>query len=63
MYYYENGKLAYGGLMLIDGDYYYAKSSGEVICGKSYWITKTNDLLPVGNYTFDENGVMTNPPA
>ncbi len=63
LYYYENNQRTYAGLMEIDGNYYYVRTSGEVVTGRSYWITKTNDLLPVGNYEFDENGVMTNPPA
>ena len=57
---YENGVKAYGGLMLIDGEYYYARSSGEIVCGKGYYITKTNDLLPAAHYTFDANGKMIN---
>jgi glucan-binding YG repeat protein len=63
LFYYENNQRTYAGLMEIDGKYYYVRTSGEVVTNRSYWITKTNDLLPVGNYEFDENGVMTNPPA
>ncbi len=63
MFYVENGKSVYGGLMLIDGDYYYARTSGEIVCGRSYWITKNNDLLPVDFYTFGEDGKMIDPPA
>mgnify|MGYP002519406970 CR=1 FL=1 len=46
LWWYVDGVKTYGGLMLIDGDYYYARTSGEIVCGKSYHITKTNDLLP-----------------
>ena len=49
--------------MLIDGDYYYARTSGEIVCGRGYWISKTNDLLPQGYYTFGADGKMVNPPA
>ncbi len=56
LYYYENGKLTYAGLIIIDGDYYYVKTSCEVIHGKKYWISKTNGLLPEKAYTFDETG-------
>ena len=63
LYYYVNGKRTYGGLILVDGNYYYARSSGQVIANQTFWITKTNDLLPEGSYTFDENGVITNLPA
>ena len=63
MYYVENGKTAYGGLMLIDGAYYYARTSGEIVCGKDYGVTKTNDLLPKETYTFGADGKMINPPV
>ncbi|MGM9670813.1 MAG: InlB B-repeat-containing protein [Oscillospiraceae bacterium] len=63
LYYYEDGKLTYGGLIQIEGDYYYVRGTGEVVHGRSYWITKTNDLMPQGSYTFDEKGKMENPPA
>jgi hypothetical protein len=49
--------------MLIDGAYYYARTSGEIIRGRGYGITKTNDLVPAGYYTFDADGKMINPPV
>ena len=59
-----DGVLTGAGLIQIDGDYYYVRTStGEVIHGKSYWVTATNGLLPVGQYAFDENGKMIDPPA
>ena len=57
MYYYENGQKTYAGLIKIGEDYYYINSGGQVVTG-SYQITKTNDLLPVATYTFDETGKM-----
>ena len=63
LYYYEDGKLTYAGLIEIDGSYYYVRGTGEVVYGRSYWITKTNDLMPQGSYTFDETGKMVNPPV
>ena len=64
LYYYENGALTGAGLIQLNGDYYYVKTStGEVVHGKSYWVTATNDLLPVGQYTFDETGKMIDPPT
>ena len=64
LYYYENGVLTGAGLIQLNGDYYYVKTStGEVVHGKSYWVTATNGLLPVGQYAFDENGKMIDPPA
>ena len=48
--------------MLIDGSYYYARtSSGAFVCGCSYWITKTNGLLDEGIYQFDETGKIVFP--
>lgn len=58
LYYYENGKLTYAGLIQIDGNYYYVKTNGEVIHGRKYWISKTNDLLPEKSYTFAEDGKL-----
>ena len=64
LYYYENGALTGAGLIQLNGDYYYVKTStGEVVHGKSYWVTATNDLLPVGQYTFDADGKMIDPPT
>ena len=63
LYYYVDGKLTYAGLIKIDGGYYYVRGTGEAVHGRSYWITKTNGLLPQGSYTFDENGKMVNPPV
>ena len=58
MYYYEDGLRTYAGLIEIDGSYYYVRTSGEVVHGCSYWITKTNDLMPEGSYTFYDDGRM-----
>ena len=63
LWWYVDGVKTYGGLMLIDGAYYYARSSGEILTNTRYWITKNNDLLPVASYTFGADGAMTNPPA
>ena len=64
LYYYENGVLTGAGLIKVDGSYYYVRTStGEVICGRSYWVTATNDLMPVGRYTFDSDGKMIDPPT
>ena len=62
LYLYKDGARYYAGLFLGDGTvgdegrYYYANTYGELIHGRSYWITKTNDLLPEKRYTFDEEG-------
>ena len=55
--------LAEQGLLLIDGAYYYARSSGEIVVNRSYYISKNNDLLPVKSYTFGADGKMINPPV
>lgn len=63
LYYYVDGVRVGAGLIQIDGDYYYVRTSnGEIVHGKSYWVTATNDLLPSGQYQFGEDGKMLNPP-
>ena len=61
--YYVNGKVTYVGLIQIGSDYYYVRSSGEVVTNCDYSITWTHDLLPQGKYHFDAEGKMTDPPA
>ena len=63
LFYYVNDAKTYGGLLLIDGDYYYARTSGEIVVGKDYWITKDNGLLPATKYSFGADGKMINPPV
>ena len=47
------------GLIQIDGDYYYVKTSNcEVVHGRTYWVTVTNGLLPSAQYTFADDGKM-----
>ena len=60
LYYYVDGKKAYAGLVLVDGDYYYYFTSRtfEAVRGKSHYVTKTNGLLPQGTYAFGEDGRM-----
>lgn len=62
LYYYVDGVVTGAGLIKIGDDYYYVRTStGEVIHGKSYWVTATNDLLPVGQYTFADDGKLILP--
>ena len=61
LYYYVDGKRNYAGLIEIDGNYYYVRSNGQLVTGRTYWTTKNNDLLPAANYTFDANGIIENP--
>ena len=48
------------GLIYVDGNYYYARTStGEIVRDQGYWITKNNGLpVPAGMYHFDADGVM-----
>ena len=60
LYYYENGVLTGAGLIRLNGDYYYVKTSNcEVVHGRNYWITVTNGLpVEAGQYQFADNGKM-----
>ena len=60
--YYVNGKVTYVGLIKIDGDFYYVRSSGEVVAGCVYYITWTHGLKDPGYYTFDKNGKLIGAP-
>ncbi len=63
LYYYENDRILYGGLIQLDsGDYIYVRSNGRLAIGQ-YWVTKTNDLMSQGLHNFDENGIMLDPPT
>ena len=57
MYYYVNGVKTYAGLIQIDGNYYYINSKCMVVTG-TYYVFKTNDLMPQANYQFAEDGKM-----
>ena len=57
-YYYNNSMKSYAGVIEIDGDYYYVKSDMTVVHGRSYYVSKTNGLVPAGNYAFDADGKM-----
>ena len=54
MFWIVTGTFVYGSLILIDGDYYYARTSDQLIVGKTYWITKANDMLSTANYQSDD---------
>ena len=62
-YYYEDGDVVYSaGVINIDGNYYYVRSNGQVVCGQDYWITNVGESgLVAKKYTFDANGVMQDP--
>lgn len=48
------------GLLRIDGSYYYARtSSGEIVRGRTYYVSVTNGLpIQPGQYSFDAEGRM-----
>ncbi len=62
-YYVENGICVYAGLIYVDGYYYYVNSGCKIVKSQDYGVSKTNDLLPAGTYTFDDQGRMINPPV
>ena len=51
-YYYKDGVKNYAGLIEISGEYYYVKSDCSVVCDRSYYVTKSNGLMPSATYTF-----------
>lgn len=58
LYFYRNGERAYAGLIQIDGNYYYVRSTCEVVHDRSYYVYWTHDLMPAGYYNFDSAGRM-----
>jgi len=61
--YYENGEPIRAGLVQDEeGNYYYINSLLKAVKGQKYNISLNNDLLPCGEYTFDENGKLVDPP-
>ena len=57
-YYYKDGVKNYAGLIEISGEYYYVKSDCSVVCDRSYYVTKSNGLMPSATYAFDADGKM-----
>ncbi|MBR6740976.1 MAG: phosphodiester glycosidase family protein [Clostridia bacterium] len=60
LYYYENGKPTYKGLIKLEDEegktyYVYARSNGQLALGR-YWPTRHNDLLPYAGYDFGTDG-------
>jgi len=62
LYYYENGVISskFGLIKLTDDEgkefYIYVRSSNLQVVVGSYWITATNDLIPIGIYDFGTDG-------
>ncbi|MBQ7415648.1 MAG: InlB B-repeat-containing protein [Oscillospiraceae bacterium] len=61
--YYDEAQLMMGaGLIELDNGYIYVRSNGELAVNCEYWVSNNNGLdIPVGSYTFDENGYMVIP--
>ena len=58
LYYYENGVRTYKGLIIVDGNYYYANSEGQIVRNGQYWISRTNGYMKPGSYIFDGDGIL-----
>ena len=59
-FYYIDGVKVGEGLIMVDGSYYYARTStAEIVRNRSYWVTKTNEHpVKEGTYKFDADGRM-----
>lgn len=60
LYYFVDDVVATGaGLIRMDGNFYYVKTTGTIITGQAYWVNKLNGYkLEEGAYDFNESGVM-----
>ena len=47
----------YAGLIIVDGNYYYANSQGQIVRNGQFWITKINGCMKAGSYFFDGDDV------
>ena len=64
-------KVHYGLFIGEDGEYYYAKSNGELVAGRAYWISESHlngverngEPVAEGSYTFDAEGRIVWPDA
>ena len=71
--YEQNGKIHYvvngmpctsSKLVYIDGYYYYVSyDEAAVYKNCTMWVNRTDGLMPAGQYTFDAQGRMVNPPV
>ncbi|MDR0914353.1 MAG: hypothetical protein LBM65_04230, partial [Oscillospiraceae bacterium] len=60
LYYYEDGVAGPYGLLELDDDYYFVNWGGVIATNGSYYASATNCDLPIGTYTFDEDGKALN---
>lgn len=59
LYYYENGEPYTDGLFKLDGKYYYARSTGWLVRGTTYYVDDGKNYLSPGLYVFDSDGAIT----
>ena len=64
LYYYVNNAPQYaaGLVKLADGSYIYVRSNAQLAIG-TYWVTNTNGHMSQGMHTFDDSGIMLDPPV
>jgi hypothetical protein len=64
LYYYINDvpQYAAGLIKLPDGSYIYVRSNAQLATGV-YWVTNHNGFMGQGMYTFDDSGIMLDPPT
>ena len=60
--FYDNGVATYAKLIYVNGHYYYINSSLKAVRDTTYWVSYPKGMMAEGNYTFDAQGRMTNPP-
>ena len=58
LFYYENNKRTYAGVIKIGEDHYYIESDGKAVVGTTHYVEKTNELVPEGEYEFTDEGKM-----
>ena len=60
LYYYVDGVAQKGlGLIKVDGDYYYVRSAGYLVTGRTWYVDRDNEFgFPAGSYNFGEDGKM-----
>ncbi|MBO5050239.1 MAG: phosphodiester glycosidase family protein [Oscillospiraceae bacterium] len=54
--YYVDGAKTNAGVVLEDGNYYYAQWGGQIATNCSLWLSNTNGYFPVGTYRIDAEG-------
>lgn len=58
LYFYKDGKPYTDGLFLYEGKYYFARSTGWLVRGTTYYIDDGKDYFSPGPYVFDSDGAI-----